>query len=611
MSLCGCHLRSLDEIQTLSLSNIPFTEHDQSCFYHYVQEDEDFLAIHQTAFNTNVPFMEMTALLEDTTDEEFAHNLKSGYNPLLLSLLHPQNIITIQNIIQKKRRFLTARTKKVGTDVYNECALHLAVRTQSDENIIAMVAQGFISAIFMINSNGESPLHTALESSCSASTISLLISVMQNFPFENMMMLLLNETVKGETMLEIAIRKKYDHATIENLSWMTVKAARESGVNIAILKYQAGEPLQNHFAYEKHPTLKDCLNLTPTTMVKRRLRSVPISQARDINHFLVVIVKKTHSHLITRSIDKDTTLNYDIVLQTQQETEDIFERSVKFLENKWEKRLLRACLCSYVDDRYELVWAMRIMIEQFDSSFNLDTSCLEGISREQKEKLIDWSNEKLDVALSKESFDLLIELVKTASQDILNKNFDSIQKKKDIDANASRIALIETKRIESCKQYETAVKKADKAFKALIAQEESEKNSSNNKKKSRRNGKHKKGNVTAVPSSENIEYALNSQMNDEESPDFCNILPLDDLVAIEIKKTEVLSDDVGKSDPIKIPDLIDDAYQESECIICMENKKDTCFVPCGHVCVCATCAGKFSTEKLNLDFATKLFSNFM
>jgi len=70
--------------------------------------------------------MEMTALLQATTDEEFARNLKSGYNPLLFCLLHHQNIVTIENIIQRKKEFLTERTKKIGTDVHNECALHLA-----------------------------------------------------------------------------------------------------------------------------------------------------------------------------------------------------------------------------------------------------------------------------------------------------------------------------------------------------------------------------------------------------------------------------------------------------------------------------------------------------
>jgi len=88
--------------------------------------------VHKLAFDTNVPPMEMIALLEATTDEEFARNLKSGYNPLLFSLLHHQNIVTIGNIIQRKKEFLTERTKQNGTNVYNECALHLAVRTQRD-----------------------------------------------------------------------------------------------------------------------------------------------------------------------------------------------------------------------------------------------------------------------------------------------------------------------------------------------------------------------------------------------------------------------------------------------------------------------------------------------
>jgi len=217
---------------------------------------------------------------------------------------------------------------------------------------------------------------------------------------------------------------------------------------------------------------------------------MPISQARDINQFVMVMVKKTHSPLITSTIDQDTSLAYDLVLQTGKETEDMFEQSVKFLENKWEKRLIRACVSSYVDDTRKLVWAMQTMIEKFDSSFDLDKSCLEGMSYDQKENLIHSSNEKTIEGLSKESITSLVELMKIASQNILNENMDSIKKLKDIDANESRIALMDAKRVESCKKYEAAVQKANKASEIRIAQEEFEKNKGNNKKKkSRRNDK--------------------------------------------------------------------------------------------------------------------------
>ena len=600
MSLCGCHLRSLDEIQMLSLSNIQSIKHDLSCFYRYVHKEDNFLPVHLFAFGTNVPPLEMRALLEATTDEEFARNLKSGYNPLFFSLLHDQNTITIDCIIKRKKEFLTARTKKIGVDVYNECPLHLAVRTQKNEDIIAMVAEGFISAIFMINSKGENPLHTALESSCSAQTIELLLSVMRNFPFENMMILLLSETEKGETMLEIAIRKKYDRETIEKLSWLTVKAARESGVNVATLRYKAGEPLQDHFSYVKHSSFKDCWNLTPTSMVKRRLRSVPTNQSRDVNHFLMVIVKKTHSPLITSTIDKETSLGYDIVLQTEKETEDMFERSVKFLENKWEKRLVRACVNSYAEDTNALVWAMQTVIQKFDLSFYLDTSCLDGMTYEQKENLIHSSNANTIIGLSEESVTFLMELMKIASKSILYENMDSIQKLKDIDEKKLCVEIVQAKLMETNKKYDAAVEKAKKASEDLIAEEESEKMKANiKKKKSRRNDKQKKTIVTEAPSLEIIEYnikSINNEIYEDASHDYCSVLSKDDIVAIEINTTNVFNDN---------------SDQETECIVCMENKKDTCFVPCGHVCVCASCAGEFYTGFFNLFFAIKIFPDFL
>ena len=37
-------------------------------------------------------------------------------------------------------------------------------------------------------------------------------------------------------------------------------------------------------------------------------------------------------------------------------------------------------------------------------------------------------------------------------------------------------------------------------------------------------------------------------------------------------------------------------YIESECVICMENKKLNLYIPCGHVCVCLECDKKLKNR---------------
>ena len=41
--------------------------------------------------------------------------------------------------------------------------------------------------------------------------------------------------------------------------------------------------------------------------------------------------------------------------------------------------------------------------------------------------------------------------------------------------------------------------------------------------------------------------------------------------------------------PLVAPNNNNEDYDETECIICMDNMKNTMFVPCGHICVCDNC----------------------
>ena len=44
------------------------------------------------------------------------------------------------------------------------------------------------------------------------------------------------------------------------------------------------------------------------------------------------------------------------------------------------------------------------------------------------------------------------------------------------------------------------------------------------------------------------------------------------------------------SDMYGLDEMTKGSDEENECVICMTNKRDTCVLPCRHVCCCAECA---------------------
>jgi len=37
--------------------------------------------------------------------------------------------------------------------------------------------------------------------------------------------------------------------------------------------------------------------------------------------------------------------------------------------------------------------------------------------------------------------------------------------------------------------------------------------------------------------------------------------------------------------------------EDNECLLCLDNKKDIVFIPCGHVSMCSGCANKFTNTE--------------
>lgn len=47
---------------------------------------------------------------------------------------------------------------------------------------------------------------------------------------------------------------------------------------------------------------------------------------------------------------------------------------------------------------------------------------------------------------------------------------------------------------------------------------------------------------------------------------------------------------VGDNGPIQQDIHLDRVYEIPECCICMDNESNMVFVPCGHLCICTSCA---------------------
>mmetsp|Transcript_16946 Transcript_16946/g.26090 ORF Transcript_16946/g.26090 Transcript_16946/m.26090 type:complete len:92 (+) Transcript_16946:601-876(+) len=58
------------------------------------------------------------------------------------------------------------------------------------------------------------------------------------------------------------------------------------------------------------------------------------------------------------------------------------------------------------------------------------------------------------------------------------------------------------------------------------------------------------------------------------------------------------SEEEGQKQPLTLSVLkIDPKIQEGdECVICLANKKNCAFYPCGHQCLCLECSVRFKTE---------------
>jgi hypothetical protein len=63
------------------------------------------------------------------------------------------------------------------------------------------------------------------------------------------------------------------------------------------------------------------------------------------------------------------------------------------------------------------------------------------------------------------------------------------------------------------------------------------------------------------------------------------------------QNSKVTQPDLAKEDlTIEILEVDQEQIEKNECVICMDQPKDTVFYPCGHQCLCKPCGDRFRKE---------------
>ena len=47
---------------------------------------------------------------------------------------------------------------------------------------------------------------------------------------------------------------------------------------------------------------------------------------------------------------------------------------------------------------------------------------------------------------------------------------------------------------------------------------------------------------------------------------------------------------------VEVLDISEEQQQAEECVVCLSNKKEIVFYPCGHQCLCSPCSERFKRE---------------
>ena len=70
-----------------------------------------------------------------------------------------------------------------------------------------------------------------------------------------------------------------------------------------------------------------------------------------------------------------------------------------------------------------------------------------------------------------------------------------------------------------------------------------------------------------------------------------------DQVNSQKQKDSKVKPDLANEDlTIEILEVNEDQMEKNECVICMDQPKDTVFYPCGHQCLCKPCGDRFKKE---------------
>ena len=512
---------------------------------------------------------------------------KIRYNPLHVLLASGHATYTDVNVIVAENLcFLAEKTPQQDNIIlFDECALHFALRYNCTDEIIKLILVKFPKALMMTNSEGMTPYQCSFQHRCHEGVIKIIMQNTVHLSIPERYFLYTHETNMKELLLEVAIRNKYGSPIVDILMRQTMLSIKLSGVNIITHERNSVEGLPDHLMLDKHESRQSTWYITPFSLLERKPNFARNGEETRST------IKKIHIGLNTIELDVKTQEEIIINIMRSEEAEKYFHEMLALIKSNWSKRIIYSSLKTCM--RYQTCMRGPIktfsmiatQLEQHDFTFDLAVD--DDAENEQLEamkiiqKILDNNDQTNDMKINDiKNIKRILHLLSDAIRAYKMTKLDKINSKKYQHEEAQH-----EKRLEKI-----AHEKSDAASKDLLAQEEKEEIEKSGQSSTKKCRRIKKKTINVI-----LKLGLNSEGDAAGAPDsksnvtFSNAYPRED--STDIKSEKKLPTPTASHDLIQEKTDCGNDEDMNECLLCMESPKTTCFVPCGHLCVCSACAG--------------------
>jgi len=535
---------------------------------------------------------------------------KNRFNPLHVMLSSGHAICSDVCILLAENSCFVAEKTPWQDDsiLFDECALHIALKSHCDHSIIRLLIESFPMSLMMLDSAGMTPYHSAFFHCCDSIVISIIMRNTVHLSLDERYFLYTQQTHMKELLIEVAIRNRYCNNIVGILMRQTMQCIPLSGVNVITHERNNVEGLPPHLILKKHELLPNTWYITPFSLLEMKPNFVRHGDKTQCT------VRKIHIGLNKIKLKLKTKEEILVNIIRSKEGEKYFHEMLALIKSNWCQRIIYTSLLEcirYQKGPIKTFGLIVTQLEQYDLKINLATNDSEENEQRDAVKIIQKildNNEKtneIEINYIK-NIKRILHLFRDSILEYKNIKLEQISFKKNQDEEA-----LHEQRLEKI-----AHDKSEAASKDLLDEEknkELEKSSKINKKKSRRINK-KTTNVMLKSLLISGSDSVVAQDINANVP-FRNANPPDDTIDKKMETNlptviachDVIGDNaddtIDKKSEKNLPtaiachDVIEDNTDDgdddniNECLLCMGTRKNTCFVPCGHLCVCSACAG--------------------